>query len=122
DMLRLAPGIVGGVAHENRHAAVGHAFLKAFHDRNREAAETVGRYQANRQALAAVETLCETVRTESQLLGDGNDLVASLLPEIAVLVESLGDGANADIGETGDVVNGRLKGPPPSLFRCGLSH
>ena len=121
DVLRLAQGIVGGVAHEHRHAAVGQAFFEALHDRNGEAAETVGRYEADRQAVAAMETLGEIVWTESQLLGDGNDLVAGLLSQIAVLVESLGDGADADLGEAGDVVNGRPDGPPP-LLRCDLSH
>src|SRR5581483_10043753 len=107
DMLRLTHRIVGGVAHEDRHAAVGEAFLQPLHDRNRETAETVGRDQADGEAVAAMQALGEAVRAETEALGDFRDAGPGLLPEAAAVVERLRHGRDADIGGAGNIVNRR---------------
>ena len=70
DVLRLALRVVGGVAHEDRHATVGQALFEPLHDRHGEAAEAVGRNHPDRQALAAMQAVREIVRAEAELAGD----------------------------------------------------
>ena len=67
DVMRLARRIIRGVAHEHRHAAVRQALLDAFHDRDGEAAERVGRDQADSQALAPMQALREIIGAEAEL-------------------------------------------------------
>ncbi len=107
DMVRLAVRVVGGVAHEDRHAAVGQALLQPLHDRHGETAEAVGRDQADGQALAAMQALSQVVGPKADLAGDPDHAVAGLLAEAAIVVERLRGRADADGGEPGDIADGR---------------
>ncbi len=106
DVLALAGGVVGGVAHEDADAAVGELALEPLHDRQGEAAEAVVGDQADGEALAAEERLREVVGAEAELGGDADDAGAGLGAEGAGVVERLRDGADADAGRDGDVADG----------------
>ena len=105
DVLALAGGIVGGVAHEDADAAVGELALEALHDRQGEAAEAVVGDEADGEALAAEQRLREVVRAEAELGRDADDAGAGLLAEGAGVVQRLRDGADADAGRLGDVAD-----------------
>ena len=107
DVLRLALGIVGGVAHEDGDAAVGQALLEPLHDRDGEAAEGVGGDQADGEGLPAVQALGEVVGAEAEFLGARDHPLARLLAEAAIVVERLRHGADTDLSKPRDVADGR---------------
>ena len=112
-MQRLALGIVGGVAHEDRHVPVGQALLQTFHDRHGEPAEAVGRNHSDGQALAAMQALGEHVRPEAEFASGGDNPIAGLLTQAAAIVERLRCRADADASMARHVADGQPE--PPSV-------
>ena len=69
-MAPLAQRIVGGVAHEDRHAMIEQAPLERLHDRESKPSETVVGQNADRHRPRPMQALRQIVRPVVDRLGD----------------------------------------------------
>ena len=106
DMAPLAQRVVGGVAHEDRHAMIEQAPLERLDDRESKPSETVVGKDADRHRPRPMQALRQIVRPVAEVSRGGRDPFAGLPTQAAVVVERFGNGAYADIGSPRDVADG----------------
>ena len=104
-MLALARGIVGGIAHENRDPLVGQTFLERLDDREGEPSEAVVGDDADGSRSGAVQALGQIVGSIGELPGDPQDPLAGLRAQPAAGVQRLRRRADRDVGHACDVAD-----------------
>ena len=105
DVLPLSFRIASGIAQEYRYAFRIHRVLNALQNGNAEAAMVIGRYQSDRVAMAPGKRASHFVGPEMEFLGYASYYVACLSAKSAGAVEGFRNGAEADAGGLGHIVN-----------------
>jgi hypothetical protein len=107
EMLALACGIVGRVAHEDGDALVGQPLFQRLDDRKGEPPEAVVGDDADGARLRPVQALRQVVGPIADLARDAHHVVARFLAQATAGIQRLGDGPDRDAGHSGDIANGR---------------
>jgi hypothetical protein len=105
DVAALAHRIVGA-AQEDRDACRLERALDALEHGNAEPAVAVGRDQADGEGPLAQQALRQVVGPEAQALGRGAHGGTGLIAQLALPIQRLGHGADADARSVGHVANG----------------